>query len=133
MSRLLRLGALLVVAASAAACAPTTMYHWGAYDTALHGHYANPTDRAAWVEALRVAILEAEEKGLRVPPGLYAEYGYALLEEGKPQEAIAWFQKEKAKWPESTVLMDKMVRNAGQRSAKAGPTTGPASQAEGRP
>ncbi len=91
------------------------MYHWGAYDSALYGHYRKPAEREAWVEALKTAILEAEREGRRVPPGLYAEYGYALLEEGKSKEAVTYFEKEKEKWPESTLLMQKMIRNAGQR------------------
>lgn len=108
--------AVALLALSAAACAPTTMYHWRGYDAALYAHYRNPTDRGPWLEALQTAILEAEAKGLQVPPGLYAEYGYALLEDGKPQEAVAYFKKERDKWPESAVLMEKMIRNAGQRA-----------------
>lgn len=108
--------AVALLALSAAACAPTTMYHWRGYDAALYAHYRNPTDRGPWLEALQTAILEAETQGLQVPPGLYAEYGYALLEDGKAQEAVGYFKKEKEKWPESAVLMEKMIRNAGQRA-----------------
>ena len=94
------------------------MYHWGAYDTALYGHYRKPAEREAWVEALKTALLEAEQEGRRVPPGLYAEYGYALLEEGKSKEAVTYFEKEKAKWPESTLLM---TEDDPQRRAAAHP------------
>jgi hypothetical protein len=115
------------------ACAPPTMYHWNGYDSALYAHYQAPAEREDFVRALRTTILDAEQRGLKVPPGLYAEYGYALLEEGKPTEAVPWFQKEKAKWPESAVLMDKMIRNAGQRPAAPAGTTGAASSVGGTP
>ena len=60
-------------------------------------------------------ILEAEQLGQKVPPGICAEFGYALFEEGQAAESLPWFQREKETWPESTVLMDKMIRNAGRR------------------
>jgi hypothetical protein len=129
-----RLLVLVLLGAAATGCAGRQgMYHWGAYDSALYAHYQNPTDREPWITALKTTILEAEQEGLRVPPGLYAEYGYALVEEGNSPQAIVYFQKEKAKWPESAVLMDKMIRNAGQRPAKAGAGKGPASRVEAKP
>jgi len=42
---------------------------------------------------------------------LYAEYAFALQETGRTDEAVIYFGKEKEKWPESTVIMDKMLRN----------------------
>ena len=123
---------LALAAAAASGCASQTMYHWNGYDEALYRHYRTPAEREAWVEALRTTLLEAEQEGRRVPPGLYAEYGYALLEEGKRKEAVAYFEKEKAKWPESRLLMDKMIRNAGQLPVQPAALTGPAGQLETR-
>lgn len=121
------------LALSAAACATGSHYAWGGYDQALHAHYRAPQDREAWVARLEAIIRTAEAEGLRVPPGIYAEYGYALFEEGRAAEAIPWFEKEKARWPESRLLMDKLIRNAGQRGAPPAPTTGPAGALERTP
>lgn len=127
---------LLAVAAAAAlaACVPTQQYyHWGNYDRTLYQHYRNPQDRAAFVEALKIAILEAEQRGDKVPPGVCAEYGYALYEEGQAAESLRWFQREKETWPESTILMDKMIRNAQRRGAQPPPAgQGPAGAVEDR-
>jgi hypothetical protein len=126
----------LVLAALAAAvlsaCVPQTRYHWGNYDNALYQHYKNPQDREVWAESLKTTILDAEQGGQKVPPGMYAEYGYALFEEGQGQAAVPWFQKEKATWPESAVLMDKMIRNA-ERRGPASPAKGPAGALEKKP
>jgi hypothetical protein len=124
------------LAVASAGCRPPAMYHWGGYDTALYRHYRNPQDRVAYVEALQTVIAEADQRGLRVPPGVCAEYGYALYEEGRPREAVAWFQRERDEWPESRLLMEKMIRNAQQRAgAPAGPAVAPAaaSSAPGAP
>jgi hypothetical protein len=130
MRRALLSGAL---AAAASACTPQANYHWGSYDAALYRHYRDPQDREQWVEALRTTILEAEQRGMKVPPGLCAEYGYALLEEGQAAAALPWFEREKKTWPESAVLMEKMIRNAQRRGAQPPPpATGPAGAVEDR-
>ena len=73
----------LLALASLTACAPTTHYAWGSYENALYGHYKSPQDRSAFVEELNTIILSAKQAGERVPPGIYAEYGYVLFEEGR--------------------------------------------------
>lgn len=126
------------LALASTGCAPRTLYYWGRYDDALYSHYRNPQDRVAYVESLQTLILEADQRGLRVPPGVCAEYGYALYEQGRPQEAVPWFQREREQWPESRVLMDKMIRNAQHAAqpapAKRAPAAAPAAVApEKRP
>ena len=122
---------LAAAAALASACAPQARYHWGDYDVALYRHYNTPGDRDAWVESLRTIILQAEQLGEKVPPGVCAEYGYALLEEGQAAASVPWFQREKDTWPESAVLMEKMIRNA-KRFAPPPPGQGPAGAVEKR-
>jgi hypothetical protein len=128
-------GVAVALVLAATGCAPATMYHWNGYDERLYAHYRNPQDRERWVEGLKTTILGAEQAGRRVPPGVYAEYGYALYEEGRLPEAVAYFGKERELWPESRVLMDKLIRNAERRGAvqPAGvrATTGPAGAVEG--
>ena len=94
------------------------MYAWGNYDETLYAHYKNPQDHEKNLENLKALVTEAETTGGgKVPPGLYAEYGFALYEAGQTDEAVKYFGKEKEKWPESTVIMDKMTRNARQQES----------------
>jgi hypothetical protein len=122
---------LLAVAALAAAsgCAQkSALYHWGPYDDTLYAHYKHPDDREAFVAGLKTMILEAEQRGEKVPPGGYAEYGYALYEEGQYPLAVTNFKKERELWPESRVLMEKMIRNAERKAGSPAktPARGPA-------
>jgi hypothetical protein len=122
---------LLALTLGACVSGPTSFYHWGTYNETLYAHYRAPQEREAWVEGLKTTILEAEQRGEKVPPGLYAEYGYALFEEGNTTQAIANYQKEAALWPEARFFMEKMVRNAEQRGRQpTTPTTGPAGALE---
>lgn len=94
-------------------CAGCTsnLYTWKSYDSNLYSYYKNPVEREKFIENLKMIIQAGEETG-KVPPGIYAEYGYMLFESGKFTEAIVYFQKEYDKWPESHILMEKMIRNA---------------------
>ena len=104
--------ALTVTLLTLSGCAGNRMYSWGNYDDTLYTHYKNPQDHEKHLEKLKEMVVYAESTGGgRVPPGLYAEYGYALYEAGQTNEALMYFGKEKEKWPESAVIMDKMIRN----------------------
>lgn len=111
--RLLHAIAVAALAAGLQACATRqTHYEWGNYDDALYTSYKNPQDRQAFVASLKTIILESERTRGKAPPGIYAEYGYALYEEGSAAEAIVYFKKERDAWPESRVFMEKMISNA---------------------
>ncbi len=126
------LGALAALAGVAPfGCAQNTMYRWGGYDQALYDHYKNPQRRDEFVAKLSGVIEEAEAKGGLVPPGCYAEYGWALYEEGRGTEAVVYFEKESKQWPESRPLMDKLIRNVARAKAPATtPAAVPASAVE---
>lgn len=115
-----RIGRSLVLLAALCLCAcETTHYTWGGYDSVLYAHYKAPQDHAAYVERLKAVVLAAQQQGALMPPGLCAEYGYALLEQGKPDEAVLYFKQESAQWPESRLFMEKMIRNASRKPGDA--------------
>jgi len=120
------LAAALIAGLSPLGCAQNTMYRWGGYDDALYDHYKNPQKRAEFVARLSGIIQEAEATNGKVPPGCYAEYGWALYEEGRSADAVVYFEKESKRWPESRPLMEKLIRNVARAKAAA-PAAVPAS------
>ena len=96
---------------SSAACASgkAPLYHWNGYEQALVAHTKNPQDHAAYVASLWTVIETSRQQGTRAPPGVQAEYGYALYEEGRTADAIPWFDAEARDWPESRIFMQKMT------------------------
>jgi hypothetical protein len=115
---------LLAASMAVAGCGAQRTYAWRGYDEVLYAHYRNPQARQAYLERLRIIVETCEARGERMPPGLYAEYGYALYEEGRGDDAVIWFEKERDQWPESQALMDKMIRNAKMRRDGARPAGG---------
>ena len=124
----IKLFCLLLFLMTMTGCVAQSRYNWCDYDTKMYKHYKNPVQREAFVQGLKEIIEEAEPEG-KVPPGIYAEYGFALYEEGNHQAAIAYFKKEADKWPESRVFMTKLIAIAGNRAqgqkekTKASPET----------
>ena len=127
---------LTAVLLTVSGCAGNRMYAWGNYDETLYSHYKNPQDQEKHLERLALIVKGAEAEGCKIPPGLYAEYAFALYEAGRTDEAANYFGKEKEKWPESTFVMDKMIRNVRRqdeiRKNAASPEAVPTTEAGGR-
>ncbi|MCK5160943.1 MAG: DUF4810 domain-containing protein [Candidatus Aureabacteria bacterium] len=87
------------------------MYAWKNYESSLYKYYKDPTQKEKFIKNLEKIIKKSERKG-KVPPGIYAEYGYMLYESQRYPDAIVYFQKEKNLWPESQCFMNKMIENA---------------------
>src|ERR1700739_2447333 len=87
-------------------------YAWGNYDHSLYVYYKDPAKAAALAQSLQATISAAEKTNAVVGPGIYAEYGYLLLQQGNATAAIDAFRKEATHWPESKVFMDHMIQAA---------------------
>lgn len=112
----MKLSLALLPAVLLAGCAgPGALYEWGSYQPALLS-YTKTGEAAKFEEGLRETIEKGERKEA-VPPGVYAELGYLLMNTDRPSEAMVYFEKEKAAFPESAILMDKMIEGA-ERATK---------------
>jgi len=123
-----KLLALLPLCGLVAACAPQQKYYWGNYSESLYSYYGDPSKEADYEKALFEVTSGADQGGRKVPPGLYAEYGYEELSRGHADKAIEMYQREEQAWPESTVFMDRAITaaKAGQKSPPAPASSGAA-------
>lgn len=97
----------------AAGCASHRQrYNWGSYDPSLYGYYKNPAKVDELSASLAAVIDAASTDHATVPPGIYAEYGYLQLQQGKNLAAVDLFKQEESHWPESKVFMDRMIKVA---------------------
>lgn len=92
-----------------------TLYQWGKYEQTLHEAYKNPEAIPEFQAELRRLIDISEETDHKIPPGVYAEYGYAVYLTGKLEDAIVYFAREREKWPESVVLMTTIIQRLEKR------------------
>lgn len=85
-----------------------SLFHWGKYEDSLIERYIE-NDTTQTESHLREVFTEAESTQKRVPPGIYADYGFMLYKRGEKSSAISYFQKEKALYPESSFFMNKLI------------------------
>jgi len=121
MIRFSLIGAILLFAS----CAKPSHYEWGGYEESLYKYYKDPGAADAYTEQLAQAARQGDATG-RTAPGIHAEYGYMLMTAGRRADALAEFEAEKRLWPESTVLMDRMIGLANRKSPDVGTTVQPA-------
>jgi len=101
-------------------------YDWGKYDASLYAYYKDPTKVGELSASLAAVISAADSKHAIVPPGIYAEYGYLQMQQGRNRDAVESFRSEAAHWPESKVFMDQMIKVA------SGPATAPSAQSSAK-
>jgi len=90
---------------------PRTMYNWGQYEQTLFIHYHEP---ALKQKALADYIAFVEKGGRPdhpLAPGLYAEAGTFMLEEGDMASAVRFYQLEYEAWPESRPMLGILIEN----------------------
>jgi len=103
--------ATLALALLLSGCAAPTVYYWGEYEDILFANYAAPGEMPP--ERQLELMEEDRQKALAqdkpLPPGFEAQLGYLYYQLGKTDEARQAFELEKARFPESTVLMDRLL------------------------
>lgn len=105
----MKIVAVVLTVLCACSCAHQNKYYWGNYDSSLYHYYKSPENSEDYETDLKTVIEKAEAKK-KVPPGIYAEYGYQLMLKKDWDGASANFEKEKALWPESAPFMDSLVK-----------------------
>jgi hypothetical protein len=111
----LKISFFIILALYLSGCAGgQRMYYWGDYSNTLYKLKKHPSEESllSHQQALEKIISESEKNNLRVPPGVYAELGYMYFRQNKKDLAIQNFHREKALYPESALLMDRLENAA---------------------
>lgn len=100
----------LVICFTGCASQPHTLYSWGSYPQQTYLGFnqpekASPTKQIGLLEA---DIEKAHAKNQAIPPGLYAHLGM-LYSYSDAQKAASYFELEKQTYPESSVLMNRLL------------------------
>lgn len=94
------------------ASAPQNLYSWGEYPQQSYLTLTLPEKASPQTQVLKLEkdIEKAKAKNRAVPPGLYAHLGLLHLNLNNPQRAAEYFELERQVYPESTVLMDRLLQ-----------------------
>lgn len=104
---------LMLVAIVLSSCAKP-MYYWGDYDGAFYSHQKNLDDKSArkLLAAYKDMVNNAKKKSVRQvpPPGIYADYGFMLIKEGREREGERMLEKEMQTYPESAFFIQQLLK-----------------------
>ena len=105
---------VLIIFLCFSGCSSTSpLYSWGNYEAQVYA-YLNGTSPLNSINTMERDLQRIEAGGRRVPPGFYAHLGMLHAEVGSHDTAVAYFNKEKASFPESAVFMDFFLRRYGR-------------------
>lgn len=117
---------LLCLAALLSGCvsAPKPHYYWGNYEGLIYEQYSEPGKYppAKEIQTMLADMEKAKAKNLPLPPGFHAYLGTLYVQDGQPDKAGEQFLAEKAEFPESAILMDRLLAKV-QPPAAANITT----------
>jgi len=110
---------LVFIAASFGCATKPQMYYWGNYGDTLYEAKKKPGAEtlAKHKEMLENIVEESKKRNLRIPPGVCAELGYLYALQNDTIKAVQLFETEKQTYPESTILMDRLIQQTEKRTA----------------
>jgi hypothetical protein len=84
------------------------LYYWGDYQSVIYDIYLNPgeADAQTQIYKLNQTIERAENKGMKIPPGVFAHLGMVHAQIGNAGLAKEALLQEKALYPESATFID---------------------------
>ncbi|MCS6294467.1 MAG: DUF799 family lipoprotein [Nitrospira sp.] len=97
----------LVFVATLGGCKP--MFETGIYEDSLLAMYGQGRDAQA-ADLLSQSIASSEMVQATIPPGVYADHGILLYQQGKTSDGVAQLSKELEHYPESLQLVEGVLR-----------------------
>lgn len=88
------------------------LYSWGKYEITSYNYLKNSDEKSTQELIETYQKIIKKQKGSRgiVPPGIYADYGFVLLQANKTEEGKALLLKEVALYPESKIFIDRILK-----------------------
>jgi len=111
---------LIIVVFSAillGSCSTGQLYYWDNYTMTSYNVKKEPTEKnkSEHTSVLKRIIEKSQKNRMRVPPGIYAEYGFVLMNDNKVDEGVKFLKLEKETYPESATLMDLVINKIGKQ------------------
>ena len=88
------------------------LYTWGNYANTSYNYLKNSDEKATQELIKTYEEIIKKQNGSRkiVPPGIYADYGFILLQANKTNEGKAMLLKEIELYPESKIFIERILK-----------------------
>lgn len=93
-------------------CTSTQLYNWEDYQVDYYKYIKNADTNSMdnLARTYEEIINDQDEARGVVPPGIYADYGWLLIEAGKTEEGKAMLRKEMELYPESKTFVGSILK-----------------------
>ncbi len=106
------LTALIVSLSFCLPASAETLYSWYGYQDKSY-KYLKKNDSSSYKSLIQCyeSMINSQRAARKaVPPGIYADYGWALIKEGNREKGIAMLKKEMELYPESSVFINRILK-----------------------
>jgi hypothetical protein len=88
------------------------LYNWGKTQETTYQYMKKGTEKDMENLLQAYQYVVDNQKGGRktVPPGIYADYGFLLIKQGKVEEGLKLMKMEAALYPESAVFIERIIK-----------------------
>jgi len=88
------------------------LYSWENYDSTSYTYLKKGDEKSAenLIKSYQQIIKKQDGTRKTVPPGIYADYGFILLQTGKIEEGKEMLKKEISLYPESEIFIDRILK-----------------------
>ncbi len=88
------------------------LYTWSNYANSSYNYLKNADEKSTQELVKSYQTIIDRQKGSRgvVPPGIYADYGFILVQANKVKEGRAMLLQEIALYPESKVFIERILK-----------------------
>mgnify|MGYP002628311435 CR=1 FL=1 len=102
---------LIVVVAFCSCSAPKGLYTWNKYEKASYNYLKKADEKSAETIIVEYNNVINKQKGTRktTPPGMLADYGFLLIQQGQMEEGKLNLKREMALYPESKIFIDRIL------------------------
>lgn len=109
----LRASALLLATLMVGCAAPRqSLYSWNGYQAQVYNYLKNESPSAEeQILTLEKGVQQSASQALPLPPGYNAHLGLLYLNAGRTDQAIASWEEEKRRFPESKPYIDYLISN----------------------
>lgn len=99
------------------------LYYWGQYEQSIYQSYTKPGKVTPSVLAQRLEedLEKAASQNLKPNPGLHAQLGVLYFNMGRMEDSRRQFETEKTLFPESAVLMDRLLARFAEPQSPVAP------------
>lgn len=92
---------VVLILAGCAAKSPQKIYNWDGYQDSVYHFYTNETSPQEQIATLQKLVERSKANNKPVPPGVHAQLGMLYSNTGNTDLAMAEFNAEENKYPES--------------------------------